>query len=144
MIVLNWGAIFAAVAAAFVFGGLWYGPLFGRVWGKAIGMPMDKKPEKGVMIRAFSIQAVGIFLTSYVMTHSLQVWFPTAWGHAEDGGSPSMFAVMSAFFTWLGFYVPLQANKVAWELRPWKVFFINTGHDFLNLLIINLILANWR
>ena len=30
---VNWPAIIGAVAAAFTFGGVWYGPLFGKTWG---------------------------------------------------------------------------------------------------------------
>ncbi|MER2512837.1 MAG: DUF1761 domain-containing protein [Nitrosomonas ureae] len=51
---------------------------------------------------------------------------------------------MSAFFTWIGFYIPMQFSKVAWENRPWKVFFINTVHDFILLLIFSTIFAYWR
>ena len=34
---LNWLAILVATVAAFVLGGLWYGPLFGKAWMAALG-----------------------------------------------------------------------------------------------------------
>jgi len=32
MVEFQWGAVLLATALAFVLGGLWYGPLFGRAW----------------------------------------------------------------------------------------------------------------
>jgi len=31
-IVINWLTVVVAIIAAFVFGGLWYGPILGKVW----------------------------------------------------------------------------------------------------------------
>lgn len=38
---LNWIAVFLAALSAFVLGGLWYGPLFGKAWLKLNGKPED-------------------------------------------------------------------------------------------------------
>lgn len=143
-LIINYGAIVAAVVAAFFFGYLWYGPLFGKTWGKAMGMNMSKKPDSKVMFKAMGLQVIGLFLIAYVVAHAGQVWRPSVWGVGPDEGSNFMWGFMNAFFTWLGFFIPQQLGKVAWEMRPWKVFFINTAHDFFNLLIISVILASWR
>jgi hypothetical protein len=34
---INWLAVLVAAIATFVLGGLWYGPLFGRIWRAAEG-----------------------------------------------------------------------------------------------------------
>ena len=34
---LNWWAILLATGAAFALGGLWYGPMFGQAWLRALG-----------------------------------------------------------------------------------------------------------
>jgi hypothetical protein len=141
---VNWFAVAGAVVAAFAFGGVWYGPLWGKTWGGLMGMDMSKPPAPAVMKRAFANQLVGTFLTAYVMTFSLKVWMPSVWGLGPDMGPYYMYGLYAGFFTWLGFYVPLQLSKVSWEGRPWKLFFINAGHDFINLQIIAQILAHWR
>lgn len=143
LITINWVAIVVAFIAAFVFGGIWYGPLFGKIWGRAIGMDCESKPDPKVMRRAFLLQIIGLFLTAYVLTHSIQVWRPSAWGLGGDM-SDTTYGFLGGFFTWIGFYVPLQLNKVGWEGRPWKVFFINAGHDFINLQILCQILSHWK
>lgn len=142
-IVLHWPAIAAAVVAAFAFGGVWYGPLFGKTWGALMGMPMDRKPEPAVMKRAFANQLVGTFLTAFVLAHSVSVWRPSVWGAGADAPSVT-YGFLCGFFTWLGFYVPLQLSKISWENRPWKLFFINAAHDFISLQFISQILAHWR
>lgn len=142
-IVLNWFGILAATAAAFVFGFLWYGPIFGKKWASLMGINCDQRPEFKVMAKSMVLQLVGLVLMSYVLTHSGQVWRPSVWGLGEDGSS-NLYGFFNAFFTWLGFFIPMQLGKVAWEMRPWKLFILNSGHDFLNLLIISMILAYWK
>lgn len=139
-IAFNGLGILLAMTGAFVFGGVWYGPLFGKTWGRLMGMDMTKKPERKVLMRAMGLQAFGLVLTAYCLSYSMNVWRPSVWGVGSDGPN-AMYGVMAAFFTWIGFYIPLQLNKIAWEMRPWKLFFINAGHDLINLLIISEILA---
>ena len=143
-LIINYPAILVSVLAGMIFGFMWYGPMFGKTWGKLMGFSADFKPTPSVMRRALLLQFIGLFFISYVLAHAGQVWRPSVWGLGEDQGSNAMWAFMSTFFTWVGFYIPMQFGKVAWENRPWKLFFINAGHDFLNLFIISLILSYWR
>lgn len=39
---INWQTIFFAAASAFILGGIWYGPLFGRIWRVAEGPPESR------------------------------------------------------------------------------------------------------
>jgi hypothetical protein len=142
-ITLNWIGILVAAIAAFVFGGVWYGPLFGKKWAKEMGMKMDQKPSKKFMQRAMALQIVGALLTSFVIAHEVQVWRPSAWGIGTDMND-AMYGFYAGFFVWLGFFIPVQFGKVAWENRSWKLFCINAIHDFINLQIIAQILANFH
>jgi hypothetical protein len=142
-LVFNVPAMIAAGVAAFVIGGLWYGPLFGKPWAAAMGWKPDQKPEPGTVKRAMILQIVGLVLTVFVLTHTVQVWRASVWNAGTDGPD-YLYGFFNGFWTWLGFYVPLQLGKVSWEGRPWKLFFINTGHDFVNLQVMSQILAHWR
>ena len=44
---INWLAVIVATVATFILGGLWYGPLFGRMWMAASGMT-DEKAKQGI------------------------------------------------------------------------------------------------
>jgi len=48
---INWLAVLVAAIATFVLGGLWYGPLFGRIWRVAEGQTAP--PPKGEKHPAF-------------------------------------------------------------------------------------------
>jgi hypothetical protein len=140
-IVISWTSLLLSIVAAFFFGYLWYGPLFGKPWAKAMGISMTRKPKRSEMTRGFALQIVGLFLTAYVLAHSEQVWRASSWGFQGKDLPNSAYAFYAGVFTWLGFYVPQQFSKVAWENRPWKLFFINTAYEFLNLQLIAQILA---
>lgn len=137
---LNWLSIAIAVFVAFAFGGIYYGPLLGRVWAELMGM--KEKPTPAAMRRAMLLQLIGTFLTAYVLTFTLKVWMPSSWSLVGD--KPGyVYGFYAGVFTWVGFYVPMQLAKVAWEGRPWKLFLINTVHDLINLQLIAQILARW-
>lgn len=89
------------------------------------------------------IFAIGNFLIAFVLAHSLEVWRPSAWGLAGDQ-SASYYAVNAAFFTWIGFFIPLQIGRVAWEKKGWGLVAINGLFDLVRLLIFSFVLAYWR
>lgn len=139
---LNWVAILIAVAANFVLGFLWYTPLFGKVWAKEMGFNLDVKPPSSALVKGMVIMVIGNFLTAYVFAHNIAVWNPVTWGLAPSEVSVAMLAFSAAFFTWLGFFLPMDLNTIAWEQRSWKLFFINTSYHFLSLLVVAIILTH--
>src|SRR5256885_15853886 len=98
----NFLAMAAAIVAAFIFGGLWYGPLFGKTWARMMGFNMEQKPDPKVMRKAFALQILGTFLVTYIIAHTVQVWRPSVWGVGSDGPDIS-YGFMCGFFTWIGF-----------------------------------------
>jgi hypothetical protein len=140
---LNWIAILIAVVANFFLGFLWYTPLFGKVWAKEMGFNLDVKPPSGALAKGMIIMVIGNFLMAFVFAHNIAVWNPVTWNQLPyPDGSDAMMAFSAAFFTWLGFYVPMDLNTIAWEQRSWKLFFINTSYHFLSLLVVALIIVN--
>jgi hypothetical protein len=45
MFQINWFAVIASTVAAFILGGLWYGPLFSKPWMREMGVGRDFKPR---------------------------------------------------------------------------------------------------
>ena len=142
---INFLAVAVAVITSFLFGWLWYGPLFGKKWAELMGIKMteDCKPDPKVMMRGMIITLIGNFLTVYVLAHSTEVWRASVWGVGADGPN-YMYGFYAGFFTWLGFYVPMALGSVAWEMKSWKLFGLNTVFNFINLQIVGMILACWR
>jgi hypothetical protein len=114
------------------------------MWMSAMGMkPEDCKPDKSKMMKGLVLTVIGTFLTTFVLAHSTQVWRGSVWNVGSDGPG-YIYGFYGGFFTWLGFYVPMQFSKVSWEGRSWKLFALNAAHDFVNLQLIAQILSNWR
>lgn len=140
---INFVAILVAVVANFFLGFIWYTPLFGKLWAKELGLKMDEKPGAGVMIKGMSIMVIGNFLMAWVFAHNIAVWNPATWGHAiPEGMEPTTMALMASIFTWLGFYLPGDLSRMAWENNSWKLFFINTVYHFLTLLVAAMIITH--
>jgi hypothetical protein len=138
---IHYLAIVAAAVASFVIGGLWYGPLFGKAWKKAQGIPEGARPTG--MGKALALNFVGIVLMAYVMAHSVAVWHASAWGLGPDK-PPYVYGFFGGFFNWLGFIVPMLLNSVAFEGKSWTVFGINAAYQFVSLQAIGMILSYWR
>jgi len=141
-ITINMTAVLIAVAANFVLGFIWYTPLFGKAWAKEMGFDTTQKPPSGALIKGMVFMVIGNFLMAYVFAHNIAVWNPVTWGQPSSGMSPMSSAGQAAFFTWLGFYLPGELGRVAWEMKSWKLFAINSSYQFLSLLVAAIILSN--
>lgn len=138
---VNYLAVAACAIAAMPVGFAWFGPLFGRTWARHMGMDPNMKVEPGAMARSMVLFAVGNLLIALVLAHSIAVWRPSSWG-GEDA-APYVYALNGAFWTWIGFFVPLQIGRVAWEQKGWGLVAINASFDLVRLLLFGVVLAYW-
>ena len=134
-------AIVIATVANFILGFLWYSPLFGKAWATEMGFDMSVKPPAGTMAKGMILNVIGTFFLAYVLAHNI-----AAWSFVPGiSGMPMIGKIAnSAIFTWLGFFVPVDLNAVAWEKKSWKLFFINTGYHLMMLVIASTILSYMR
>ena len=140
---LNYWAVLAAMAAAIAIGFLWYGPILGKAWMKEMGMSPDQKPGPGVMQRAMILMVIGSLLTAAMLALGVEVWRLSDWKMGPSATNAT-YGFFTAFFAWIGFYVPLLFGSVAWENRSWKLFGINAAYHFISLQAMGMILAYWR
>lgn len=139
---INFLAVGIAVVATFIFGFIWYTPLFGKVWAKEMGMDMTEKPSGGAMAKGMILMVVGNFFMAYVFANNLAVWNPVTWGQPAMENSQMMFIFSASFFTWLGFFLPQDLSSMAWEKKSFKLFMINTSYHLLSLVIAAFIIAS--
>ena len=136
---INYLAILIAAVASFFVGFLWYSVLFGKAWAKEMGISMDIKPTPAAMIKSLVMNFIGCFFLAFVFAHN-----NAAWGFVPgmDQTEPIEKMANAVGFTWLGFYLIVDLNAVAFEGRSWKLFFINTSYHFMMLLVSGLVLFN--
>lgn len=142
---LNWLAILAAMAINIVLGFLWYSPMTptGRIWLRDMKIPKGAKPTAKQMAVSMTLMVVGTFLLMFVLQHVFLA-FRDAYrlDGARLGGLEIGDGLSGAFFTWLGFFLPLNLSSVAWENKPWSFFFVNTVYYLVSLLLAGLIFAS--
>jgi hypothetical protein len=135
---INFTAVITAVIANFFLGFLWYTVLFGKAWAIEMGFDMSVKPPSSVMVKGMSFMLIGNFFLAWVFAHNI-----AAWGFVPESKAmtPVVQIANATIFTWLGFYLPGDLSRVAWEKHSWKLFAINTIYHFLMLLIAASILT---
>lgn len=132
-------AILISVVANFIFGFLWYTPIFGKAWAKEMGMDTSVKPPAGAMAKGMIFMVIGNFLMAWVFAHNMMAW---NFVPGMDAMSPFVKGINATIFTWLGFYLPVDIGTVTWEQKSWKLFGINTSYHFFMLLISAMIIAH--
>ncbi|HEY0653694.1 MAG TPA: DUF1761 domain-containing protein [Chryseosolibacter sp.] len=138
---INFLAVVVATIVSFIIGFVWYTPLFGKAWAKEMGFTMDRKPTSGELTKGMLLNLIGNFFMAYVFAHNNEAW---SFVPGMDEMSMGAKIANAGIFTWLGFFVPQDLNKVAWGGRSWKLFFIDTGYHLVMLLAAAAILMLWQ
>lgn len=119
-------AVAAAAPAAFLVGGLWYGPLFGTAWLKA--STLTEEQARVGTARVFG----GAFLITAIMAIVLGAFIGTA---------GVVFGAVTGFvagFVWVSGSV---AVNYLFEHRGLALFFINSGYSTVTFTVMGAILG---
>ncbi len=129
---LNFLAILAAAAAAFVVGGLWYSPvLLGGLWQRANGFRAEDTPRAGGKVFVIS------FVLSLIMSINLAMFL-------NDPKTTALWGATAGFLAGFG-WVAMGIGVVSlFERRPWSYVIVNGGYLTASLTIMGAILGAWR
>ncbi|MEK7141583.1 MAG: DUF1761 domain-containing protein [Patescibacteria group bacterium] len=135
---VNLIAVFSAAVASMSVGYLWYGPLFGKLWMKEMGMKgtMSEAAILG-MAKSYAIMFVGSLVMAYVLAHA--IFFAST--YLNMTGLPA--GIMSGFWNWLGFVAPVTLGSVLWEGKSWKLWILNNGYWLVTILVMGVILSGF-
>ncbi len=129
----SYAAIAAAMAASIVLGMLWYGPFFGKMWMKLVGMSeadMKKAKEKG-MGKTYAIMVLATLVMTTVLCIVLQAF----------GAETAKEAGKVGFWVWLGFVATTTVDGVLWKNEPWKLWVLNNAYRLISLKLMAIILV---
>ena len=127
---LNWWAILAAMAAAFVLGGLWYGPLFGQAWLKALGKTeADLQPSPTPFVISFFAALLSCVVLAAIMKG---LALNTLGGGLLIGG-----------LVGVGFIAASMASDSAFCRSGMPLFLIQSGYRVLYSILMGGILGAW-
>jgi hypothetical protein len=136
---VNYAAVLVCAVVSMGIGYLWYGPFFGKPWMKEMGFKkesMDAAMKKG-MGKTYGMMFAGSILMAWVLAHAL------IFSAAYMGLTGVSSGLITGFFNWLGFVVPVSLGSVLWDGKSWKLYGINTGYYLVTLLAMSTILAVW-
>jgi len=126
---LNYFAILIAAAAAFMFGGIWYGAL-AKPWMAAAGIDeatMKASKEAGKTTRLMITAFVGSLVMAWVLAGLI--------GHLGAGQVTIYNGILSGAFVWLGFVATTLVTNHGFQMQLGKLTLIDGGH-WLGVLLI--------
>ncbi len=132
---INIPVVLVAAIVNMILGFLWYSPLlFAKPWMKLMGLTKNSMEKtKNKMGSTYTLSFVAALITSYML--AVLVKTIPALTLAEGAGLAAM--------VWLGFVAPVQFTEVIFGGKPLKLYLINTGYQFVSMLVMGGILALW-
>lgn len=143
MVPIDMLSVLVAAFAGMAVGFAWYGPLFGKQWIVLMGWTPaqiadgQKQMQGSKAFKTYALAFLGTVLMADVLAHV--IFFSSA--YYKQGGTS--MGLQGAFWSWLGFIVPVMLGKVLWEGKSWKLFAFDSGHYLASLAIMGIILSNW-
>ncbi len=128
---LNWWAILVATVLAFVLGGIWYGPVFGKAWMHALGKTEDDiEPSAS----PFVVNFFTALLTAIVLAWLVQALAITTFAAGAVLG----------LVTGIAFIATAMASDSAFCGWSMKLFLIQSGYRVLYSIIMGALLGGWQ
>jgi hypothetical protein len=126
-----WLPVLVSTIAGFVLGGLWYGPLFGTAWLKALG---KRKEDIKASAAPFLISFVTALVTAIVLSSLIDALGIDTW----DQG------LLLGIITSVGFIATGMASDYAFCGWSRNLFFIQSGYRIAYSAIMGAILGGWQ
>ena len=134
---VNFWAVLVSAIASMVIGSIWYGPLFGKKFMKAMEMDKMSAEKQAQMKKAMGMMYFAQFIASLVMFYVLARFI---------GGSGVLsvhIGLMTALWVWIGFVVPLKFGDSLWGGKM-TLFWIGVSNMLVTLLVSGAIIGAWR
>jgi hypothetical protein len=130
---INILAVIVSTIVYMVLGMLWYGPLFGKKWMQLTGKKDAMKGPKKEMQKSMVMGLVNAFIIVFVLAIVLRI----------AGAMSPVAGLMLGALIAIGFVMTVNLNRVLWEKIPIRLFWLNTLHALVSLMIIGAILGAW-
>jgi hypothetical protein len=125
---ISWLAVILSALVTFLVGGLWYGPLFLKVWQKEAGITdedMKRRHPAKVFGGAFLLNV----FAAYILGHVL----------ATYGNPTAKVDIMIAFGIALGFIVTAFGVNYLFAGKSMKLFAIDSGYWIITYSLMGVI-----
>ena len=130
---LNYLAIIVSSVIYFILGAVWFGPFFGKLWLKLIGLSLteeDKKNAPFIFVKTFILD----FIITFSVAILINLIQPTT----------ILSALKISLLIGAGFVVAPFLGNFMYAKRSIKLFFIEAGYHVVCITIVAIILAIWQ
>ena len=127
---IQWLSVLAAAVSAFLIGGIWYGPLFGRAWMVAFNYTEEDLKKRNVP-KTFGLSLLLAFVAALILEMFIG---PTA---------DLAFGSMAGFFAGFGWVATFLGIIYLFEMQSLKAYLINAGYCVVALTVMGIILGAW-
>ncbi len=138
MVEVSYLSVLLAAVVSMVAGFLWYSPMIlGKQWMKERGFTAEglKKAQKE-MGKLYGLSFLVALITAYTLAHVM--FLSENYFH----NSRLMTGFLTAFWSWLGFVLPVQmTNTIFSDKKNWTLFGIDTGYQLVSLLLMGVVIA---
>ncbi|MBB3764509.1 DUF1761 domain-containing protein [Sphingomicrobium lutaoense] len=124
---INWIAVLVAAVSAFVLGGIWYGPIFGKTWMGLVGVTEESMKEANMG---------KIYGTAFLLNLVAVAAFAMFLGDVDPATG-----AMYGFVAGLGWVATSFGISYLFEGRPLGLWLVNGGYHTLQFTLFGLILG---
>jgi len=130
--------VIIAAILAFMMGWTWYGPLFGKRWMKAAGLPEmsreDCKNMPPAMKRQMQIN-MAVTALCWLVAALMYGWI---YNNLSYGAIPPLCLALAI---WAGFSMPPLLSDILWSGRSKDLIWIAGGYNLVALLILAVVIG---
>lgn len=127
---INWLSIIVAAVSAFLIGGIWYGPIFGKAWMRASGFTEEALGKRNMGL-VFGLS----LLLALFAAFNLEMFI----GAEATVG----FGTMAGFLAGIGWVSTFLGILYLFEMKTMAAFLINAGYCVVALTTMGAILGAW-
>ena len=126
----NWLAIIIAALSGFMVGGVWYGPLFGKMWQREAGIT---EAEMGSVnsVKLFGLTFLFSLLSAIMLGHLFN----------RTGVSQTHVIMMMSIGIAIGFIIPAIGTNYLFGRKSGKLFAIDAGYWIMFYAAMGLVFA---
>jgi len=139
---INWWAVLVAGISAFVVGGVWYSPgLFGKAWMKDNHFTEEQIRKGGHKGKIFGFTII----FSLLMSVNLAMFLTTPADCPANCAAKADIAwgATAGFLAGLWTFCAIAIHSL-FELKPWRLIFINGFYSVVALILMGAIIGAWR
>ncbi len=125
---VNWTSVSIAAISSFLIGGIWYGPLFGKLWMTEFGFTEEDLKKRNAS-KTFGLSLLLAFIAALILELFI--------GNQAD----LVFGALAGFFAGFGWVATLLGVLYLFEMKSLKSYLVNAGYCILALTVMGLVLG---